>query len=349
MPQPRTAREPAATPSASDGACLLCGSREADRLWEGSDKKFRGPGRFTYVRCRECGLVFLHPRPPEKEMGLYYPDYVTPVRARADFSFLERARGRLKRMTAEAWYGYAADRADGRPRLAGLLQKGLTFPLRRYLRQVPRRHPEGRVLDIGCGSGGYLAFLATLGWICTGVEPGPNSRAYATGVLGLNVHPGPLGACGFSDGIFDVVTMWHVIEHLPDPLETLREIRRILKPNGLLLLRTPNAESLEAHLFGGNFYGLDPPRHLYLFSPGTLRRLLERGGFTVTRTGYQYHPTDASRSLLYLAEESGHLRSHRVLSRWIRTIELGLTSCLPLRGLAGRGAAMHVEARKVTP
>lgn len=330
-----------------DALCILCGSRQSFPLWEGSDKKFGGPGRFSYRRCHDCDLVFLFPPVPIDELAPYYPDYVTPVRADGPTSASIRVRQTLKRMVAEEWYGYESATSHNRSWPLCLLQKMLTFPLRSLLRQVPLRRPEGRVLDIGCGSGGYLAFLASLGWDCYGVEPGPNSRAYARDALRLNVHSGPLDACGFEDGFFDLVTMWHVIEHLPNPPEVLREIHRILKPNGLLFLRTPNVEGLEARVFRGNWYGLDPPRHLYLFSPRTLRMLLEREGFTETRSTYLYHPTDFSRSLLYLAEDCDLHRIHSVLSRWIRIIEIGLAVFLPLRLMAGPGAALHVAARRV--
>lgn len=332
-----------------DAVCILCGNHQSFPLWEGSDKKFRGPGRFSYRQCHDCNLVSLFPPIPIDELALYYPDYVTPVRSDGPTSISVRVRQTLKRMVAEEWYGYESAALHNRPWPLRLLRKMLTLPLRSLLRQVPLRRPEGRVLDVGCGSGGYLAFLASLGWDCYGVEPGPNSRAYAKDALGLNVHPGPLEACSFEDKFFDLVTMWHVIEHLPNPLETLQEMHRILKPDGLLVLRTPNVDSFEARAFRGNWYALDPPRHLYLFSPKTLKTLLARGGFAVTRTIYNFHPTDFSRSLLYLAEDCDLQRMHHAVSRWIRTIEIGLTICLPLRLMAGRGPALHIEARRVGP
>jgi len=349
MSQPSTTVSPDTASLAADAVCILCGKRESARLWEGSDKKHRGPGRFCYRQCQNCGLVFLFPPIPDDELARFYPDYVTPVRAASHAPASHRIRQALKRMVAEEWYGYVSADSLRHAWPLRFLRKVMTFPLRPLLRQVPCHQPGGRVLDIGCGSGGYLAFLASLGWTCYGVEPAPNSRTYAQEVLGLNVHPGPVAACGFEAGSFDLVTMWHVIEHLPNPLETLREIHRILKPNGVLRLRTPNAESLEARVFRGNWYGLDPPRHLYLFSPRIIRTLLESGGFSVPRMSYHYDPTDFSRSLLYLMEDVGFRRTHRVVSRYIRTIELGLTACLPFRWMASRGAAMHLETRRVSP
>ncbi len=326
-------------------SCLLCGGEDCVRLWEATDKKFHGQGRFRYVTCLACALVFLNPRPDDEELKQYYPDHVTTVTGNAAGSCRKQVRQWLKRVVAEEWYGYSA----GQKRKDGLLRraarKGMAYPLRPLLSQVPRHRPDGRVLDIGCGSGGYLAFLAGLGWTCYGIEPGANSRAYGREVLGLRIQEGPLDSCRFPDSFFDVVTMWHVIEHLCDPVNTLREVRRILKPDGLLMLRTPNVESWEARLFRDNWYGLDPPRHLFLTSPGTIRAMLERAGFQVTRLFYQYHPTDSSRSVLYLLDDGSSSCLRRLAERWIRYVEWGLTACTPFRRVLGKGGAMQVEAR----
>ncbi len=319
-------------------ACSLCSSRNVHFLWHVTDKKFRGPGQFAYWRCAGCGLVMLHPRLSKEELAPYYPDYVTVVQRRHDF------RQRLKRMVAEDWYGYGTDRSA----VTSMVRKAATFPLRRLLSQLPRRRPGGRVLDIGCGSGGYLAFLADLGWVCEGVEQGSNSRRYAQQELGLTVHSDLRQLQRFPDRCFDVVTMWHVIEHLADPLETLAAVHRVLKPDGLLMLRTPNVDSWEARAFQGCWYGIDAPRHLHLFSPETLERCLTRAGFISNDVHYQYHPVDCSRSCLYAVEDAGWGRLSRFLSRWVFLFDSLLAACVPLRHALGRGGAVHVNASKVS-
>ena len=122
----------------------------------------------------------------------------------------------------------------------------------------------------------------------------------------------------------------------------------MLKPGGVLLLRTPNIDSWEASVFRGNWYGLDAPRHFFLFSPGTMRVALEKAGFAVSGLRYQYHPVDCSRSLLYLCEDRGLPRMRSFTAGWIRQVEWGLTACTPLRKICGRGASFHVEARKAS-
>ena len=337
QPDPASA-ESAQVQSDEWRVCHVCSSREVHFLWQAADQKFRGPGRFAYWRCFGCGLVVLHPRLTQEDLAPYYPDHVTAVQPRDNF------RQRLKRMVAEDWYGYGT----GRPAVAGWLRKAATFPLRRLLSQLPHRRPGGRVLDIGCGSGGYLAFLADLGWACEGIEQGANSRRYAQQELGLTVHADLRQLQNFPDGYFDVVTMWHVIEHLVNPRDTLAAVHRVLKPGGLLLLRTPNVESWEARLFQRRWYGGDAPRHLHLFSPETMERLLRQCGFPVTLMRYDYHAVDCSRSLLYALQDRPGEGAYRAVRRLVPAMELALNLCLPLRRLLGRGGALHVEAGKAS-
>ena len=163
----------------------------------------------------------------------------------------------------------------------------------------------------------------------------------------MTVHADLRRLQDFPDRCFDVVTMWHVIEHLADPLNTLSTVQRVLKPGGLLMLRTPNAASWEARLFRGCWYGVDAPRHLHLFSPDTLARCLAQAGFVTTDVYYQYHPVDCSRSCLYAVEEVGWGRLSRLLGRWVFLLESLLAACVPLRRALGRGGAVHVTASRV--
>jgi 2-polyprenyl-3-methyl-5-hydroxy-6-metoxy-1,4-benzoquinol methylase len=97
------------------------------------------------------------------------------------------------------------------------------------------------------------------------------------------VFTGEVSDAGYADGYFDVVTMWHVIEHVHDPKGTLAELHRIMKPGGLLVISTPNLWSWDARGFGRYWVGLDAPRHLYVFSPATLEHLLQQVGFQMER------------------------------------------------------------------
>jgi len=137
----------------------------------------------------------------------------------------------------------------------------------------------GRLLDVGCGSGDFLAFMQQLGWRVEGVDFDAKAVRNAA-AKGVHAKVGSLESQKFPEGAFDAVTMSHFIEHVHDPRRLLRECRRILKPGGYLVAVTPNIDSLGHRLYGHSWMHLDPPRHLHLFSLNTLRRLTEAAGFS---------------------------------------------------------------------
>ena len=142
--------------------------------------------------------------------------------------------------------------------------------------------PErGHLLDVGCGSGAFLQTMRELGWHVHGVEPDAAAARVAREHYGLDISCGTLEEAALAAEQFDAITMRHVIEHLPDPVTTLRECRRLLKPSGRLIVTTPNVESLGRRVFGTSWRGLEVPRHLQLFSVGTLAECAHRAGLHV--------------------------------------------------------------------
>jgi SAM-dependent methyltransferase len=121
--------------------------------------------------------------------------------------------------------------------------------------------------------------MAGLGWSVQGVEPDP-AAADTARARGLSVATGTLEDAAFPAGRFDVVTLSHVIEHLRDPLGTLRECARVLAPGGRVIVVTPNAASDGARVFGSSWMAWDPPRHLVVFTPGSLERLMGAAGLS---------------------------------------------------------------------
>lgn len=135
-----------------------------------------------------------------------------------------------------------------------------------------------RLLDVGCGHGEALGFLASLGWHATGVEIDPRAVAAAR-ARGLDVIQGEIASAGLADESFDAVTSSHVVEHVHDPRAFLVEGRRVLRTGGVLVAVTPNARSELLARHGRNWLGLDPPRHLVLFNADNLARLAREVGF----------------------------------------------------------------------
>jgi SAM-dependent methyltransferase len=142
-----------------------------------------------------------------------------------------------------------------------------------------RARPGGRILDVGAGSGIFVARLRALGWDAVGVEPDPTAAAGARSRHGGDVRTGTLEEQRLPDGSFDAVHLSHVLEHVHEPGALLRECRRVLRPGGRLVVLTPNAESLGHRLQGRGWRGLEPPRHLHVFTSRSLRRALRDAGF----------------------------------------------------------------------
>jgi len=135
----------------------------------------------------------------------------------------------------------------------------------------------GRLLDVGCGNGSRLRKMRDLGWDVVGQDVDPEAVAVARG-SGLEVHLGPLHSAKFLTGSFDAILMAHVIEHVHDPVALLQECRRVLHPEGRLVAFTPNFESYGHRRLGESWLGLDPPRHLHIFTLTTLRAAAVRSG-----------------------------------------------------------------------
>ncbi|MHC4946142.1 MAG: class I SAM-dependent methyltransferase [Planctomycetota bacterium] len=137
----------------------------------------------------------------------------------------------------------------------------------------------GRLLDVGCGDGAFLARMSGLGWAVEGIEFDSEAADHARDKHGHTVHQGRLESSRFPENLFDAVTMNHLIEHVHDPVSLMKESYRILKPGGRLIVVTPNAGSMGHRKFGEAWYLLDPPRHLILFSRHTLVESARRAGF----------------------------------------------------------------------
>lgn len=149
----------------------------------------------------------------------------------------------------------------------------------RWIRHLPApAQPGARLLDVGCGNGSFLDQMRQLGWAVVGIEPDAGAVAVAkTG--GLEVHQGLLDGGFAATAPFDAITLGHVVEHLHDPAGTLRHCLDLLRPGGWLWIATPNLQSAGHKRFGPAWRGLEPPRHLVIFTPYSLRGLLERIGF----------------------------------------------------------------------
>jgi SAM-dependent methyltransferase len=258
--------------------CPVCRSRERRPFHRDlRDRAFRtAPGTWTLVRCPSCRSAYLDPRPTAETIELAYRSYYThggsappPV-------------GRLRRGLANdylrARWGYDQEPVVPGGRLVPKLAPSRGALVDREIRHLPAK-PGGRLLDVGCGSGAFLAQMAELGWRTQGIDPDPAAVAGAR-EAGLDVRQATLADLDSPEyaGSFDAITLSHVIEHLHDPGGDLRRIERLLRPGGLVWIATPNLEALGLRRFGADWLGLDPPRHLVLFTRASLERLVLDAG-----------------------------------------------------------------------
>jgi 2-polyprenyl-3-methyl-5-hydroxy-6-metoxy-1,4-benzoquinol methylase len=239
------------------------------------------PGEWAFRQCCRCESLFLDPRPNVASIQKAYSSYFTHssgtenyVADNGESFFWKLANGYMN-----AKFGSRRSPALG----MGKLLVPLIFPLRQQLdyfyRVLPRT--QGRVLDIGCGNGVFLLRAKAAGWEAVGFEPDPVA-AQAVRQSGFKVYERDLGQLS-NDGLFDVITLSHVIEHVHEPLLFMEQIRGLLKSGGQLWLATPNISSPGHRWYGRSWLGLDPPRHLALFSPNALRELLNRAGYSDIR------------------------------------------------------------------
>ncbi len=251
------------------------------------DRFAPGPEEWALRRCADpgCALLWLDPMPLEEDIGhAYHEDYYTHQDADPALTWYRRGYRWLKQGYLAWRYGYGLESTPPWQRLLGL--SICLHPRRRADVDVSVMHLPfrrgGRLLEVGCGGGSILKVLHDLGWEVEGVDFDPGAVANARS-KGLTVHLGRLEALRFDEGRFDAIVMSHVIEHVHDPRGLLRECRRILGPEGTLVILTPNAESLAHRLFQASAFHLDPPRHLHVFNPRNLRKLVEEAGLLVSR------------------------------------------------------------------
>jgi 2-polyprenyl-3-methyl-5-hydroxy-6-metoxy-1,4-benzoquinol methylase len=214
----------------------------------------------------------------------YHEDYYTHRDVPPSMSWYRRGYRWLKQGYLAGRYGYRLHSTPSWQRMLGLAI--WLHPRRRADVDVSVAHlpfrPGGRLLEVGCGHGLMLKVLHDLGWETEGVDSDPGAVATARR-KGLNAHLGRLESVGFDDERFHAIVLRHVIEHVHDPRGLLSECRRVLHPEGTLVVLTPNAESLGHRLFRGCWFSLDPPRHLMIFNPSNLHHLVEAAGFLVSR------------------------------------------------------------------
>lgn len=226
-------------------ACPVCGGQTFEKLFEKQGEPF--------VRCTECGLVLINPRPQYDDIAKTYD---------AGYS-----------------QGYVSKQAGKRRRAA------------RMVARIKRMKKTGRWLDVGCSAGFIVEAARNAGFDAYGVDIEAWGIRFAKEQLGLDhVYQGALEEQHFPDGHFDIITAYEIIEHVPNLDRFVGEIKRILAPDGILEIRTPDVGHWRTPRKLETWDAILPSEHLYYFDRRTLPRLLEKHGLTVLKRGFNLKP-----------------------------------------------------------
>lgn len=275
-------------------SCNLCNSSERETIVPKCRDRLHGfPGEYDILLCKSCHVVYLSPRPSAESIPELYPPKYGAYQTQVS---VDRWQGRILH------------------RVKRIIKYVVILPYRlRFGDEKPTFLPFGsrKLLDIGCGTGEYLVEMKRLGWQVYGCDPNKFAIDRAKqNVNSSNLYHGTLHETCFDDNFFDAITLWHTLEHIPDPLVTLQEANRLMKSSGKLWVGVPNIDSWEARMFKERWRGLDVPRHLFCFSITSLNMMLRSAGFRVLEVRPQLKPSTITESVDFIINDLVGVPSH---------------------------------------
>ncbi len=303
------------------GHCPVCGHPGTEELLRAPDRFHGRRETYTLMRCPSCSLAWLSQPPAPAEMHRHYTDAYDRLISAAGQNSPHRWRDRKRTLT--------------------------------------QYKQSGALLDLGCSSGSFLQSLSSESWELFGIEMSSSSARNAEASSGAKVFVGEILDASFPPESFDVITCFDVLEHLYEPRKVMARVSEWLKPGGIFYVLVPNIDSAEARVFGSYWHGLELPRHLFHYSPASLKFLAESAGLRevsletrrnpAVGTSLRYVCDDLFRAagirrtaVAYQGEASLPWRAVRKLCR-ITVLRL----LLALAPLIGGGESIHAIFRKV--
>jgi len=272
----------AESPRAGVPPCPLCSDTDSVHL------RLVKQGHRVHT-CRSCRLHFVHPQPSPTQLADIY-----------DSGYFQRGNK------------YADARPDRDPNRRNDDAK---------IALLRREGAGRRLLDVGCGMGGFLRAARDADFDVEGMEISAEAATFVSSHCGISVHQGVNSLDSISGSTFDVVTFWDVIEHLPQPMEALSTAHRLLRPGGLLALSTGDASSVWARMLGKRWPLLTPPQHLFFFTPHSLRALFQRCGFEPVHCCHRGKWTSLDFAAFKAEEAFGRIVSP--LRRGVQSLRIG--------------------------
>lgn len=287
---------------------------------------------FSFKRCKKCRKFLLEPRPPKEELGLYF---------------------------SEDYFGKKEE-----SKFIGPGEKFIDYFRSKRARSVMKLvKPGGNILDFGCGSGQFLAKLSDYGFKCYGTELSAETAKRALKIKSINVHFGDITGKTYRTEMFDLASIWHVLDHLYNPDEMINYISKWVKHSGCLMIAFPNMDSWQAKVFKGDWFGSDPLRTFFHYDMDSIKYLLDNNGFAILKVNHLSWEQNLYWILQSILHKFGFkrndfyefLKGNRNLEFWrdVLQIFLILIFMIPsiifafLEALFNHGGSLEITAKKV--
>lgn len=257
-------------------SCVVCNSRNKTQIFSGTDSYLEIPGKFNMVCCQKCGMFYINPQPTNGMLAQHYTKDYLP--------FVEE-KNPIIRFLRRVYYA---------------------FEIRKIGKYLKNRKS---ILEIGSGRGDFLFELKRKKYIVKGIELNKVAIKTAEKFHGLDLLHGSIFNGNFRDSEFDCIIMRYVLEHLKDPVSTIKEVYRILTDKGILIINTPNLNSLEYKIFRNYWSEFDYPRHLFIFSADLIKYWLSTKGFRVQEICHMAVPLGWTNSIRLVLKKKYSIQS----------------------------------------
>jgi SAM-dependent methyltransferase len=284
--------------------CPICSSEQFKPLLVTRDYSISKTD-FTLQECSTCKFVITSPRPDYNTISLYYQST-----------------------------NYISHTSKGNNLIDRLYLIARAYTLRWKYRIIRKHKPGGFILDFGCGTGAFLQYMKKRNWIIAGIEPSETAREQACTNTGTNIF----STLSQVEKQFDVITLWHVLEHVHDLNKKIQDLKSHLEKDGILLIAVPNHNSLDSKKYGSYWAGYDVPRHLWHFSKQDMTKLLAKEGFEIMDTV----PMKLDSLYVSLLSEGYKHPKESSLIRFIKGILAGIKSNLAARGTGQYSSIIYI-------